>query len=183
MWIFIPLVIFTTLALSVLGTSFHIISAIPSINITSSSIPSVKLAYGGHTYEMLPFVTVKNDELKKLNFPRLADEYKPVVQMPSDKTFTFKFAKIPREVNAFGIDYDADTTEVSPLTKIGKYQFSFGKLFGIRTLEVRAIYDDGTYATYTALVDIKGTVNELGQNLGNQLNPVTNQSANPDIFS
>jgi hypothetical protein len=112
------------------------------------------LSYGGHTYEMLPFVVVDEDGVKKLNFPRLADEYKPAVKIPSDKTFTFEFTKMPREVNAFGIDYDADTTEVNPLVKIGKHQFSFGNLHGIRTLELRAIYDNGKYVTYTALVNI-----------------------------
>src|SRR6476619_1313709 len=92
---------------------------------------------------MLPFVVVHEDGVKKLNFPRLADEYKPAVKIPSDKTFTFEFAKMPREVNAFGIDYDADATEVNPLIKIGKLQFSFGNLHGTRTLELRAIYDNG----------------------------------------
>ena len=32
------------------------------------------LSYGGHTYEMLPFVVVDEVGVKKLNFPRLADE-------------------------------------------------------------------------------------------------------------
>ena len=40
---------------------------------------------------------------------------------------------MPREVNAFGNHvYDADTTEVNPLAEIGKHQFSFGNLHGIR---------------------------------------------------
>ncbi len=92
--------------------------------------------------------------------------------MPSDKTFSFQFAKTPREVNAFGIDYDADTTEVTPLGKIGKNQFAFGRLYGILTLEVRSIYDDGTYVTYTCLVDIKNAADTAG-----------NQVRNPNIFS
>lgn len=154
----------------------------PTTN-TTSDPPPVILAYGGHTYEMLPFVVVDQDGVKKLNFPHLADEYKPVVQIPSDKTFTFQFTKVPREVNAFGIDYDADTTEVSPLTKIGKFQFSFGGLSGIRTLEVRAIYDDGKYVTYTALVNIGKATNELGLALDRQSNSAGNKTINPDIFS
>jgi hypothetical protein len=32
---------------------------------------------------MLPFVVVDEDGVKKLNFPRLADEYKPLVQISS----------------------------------------------------------------------------------------------------
>ncbi len=77
--------------------------------------------------------------------------------MPSDKNFTFQFTNQPREINAFGIDYDADTTEVHPLIKTGKDQFTFGKVYGTLTLEVRAIFNDGIYATYTCLVDIKNT--------------------------
>ena len=132
---------------------------------------------------MLPFVVVDEDGVKKLNFPRLADEYKPAVKIPSDKAFTFEFTKMPREVNAFGIDYDADTTEVNPLVKIGKHQFSFGNLHGIRTLELRAIYDNGKYVTYTALVNIDKATNEIGAILDHQSNSTTNKTIIPDIFS
>jgi hypothetical protein len=99
------------------------------------------------------------------------DDYKPVVQMPSDKNFTFQYTKPPREINAFGIDYDADTTEVYPLIKTGKDQFTFGKVYGTLTLEVRAIFNNGIYATYTCLVDIKNTSADHG-----------NQSKATDIF-
>jgi len=150
---------------------------------TTSDTPPVMLSYGGHTYEMLPFVVVDEDGVKKLNFPRLADEYKPVVQIPSDKNFTFEFTKMPREVNAFGIDYDADTTEVNPLVKIGKHQFSFGNLHGIRTLELRAIYDNGKYVTYTALVNIDKATNEIGAILDHQSKSTANKTIIPDIFS
>ena len=148
-----------------------------------TDVPPVMLSYGGHTYEMLPFVVVDEDGVKKLNFPRLADEYKPAVKIPSDKTFTFEFTKMPREVNAFGIDYDADTTEVNPLIKIGKHQFSFGNLHGIRTLELRAIYDNGKYVTYTALVNIEKATNEIGAILDHPSNSTANKTIIPDIFS
>jgi hypothetical protein len=163
------------------NTTRHI--AIAAVPIKDPSLPSVKLAYANHTYEMLPFVVVNEDGVKKLNFPRLADEYKPAVNIPSDKTFTFEFTKMPREVNAFGIDYDADTTEVNPLVKIGKHQFSFGNLHGIRTLELRAIYDNGKYVTYTALVNIDKATNEIGSILDHQSNSTANKTIIPDIFS
>lgn len=130
---------------------------------------------------MLPFVVVDEDGVKKLNFPRLADEYKPLVQISSWTPFGFEFKNTPREINAFGIDYDADTTEVYPLNKIGKYQFSSGNLDGIFTVEVRAIYDDGRYVTYTGLVKIDNP--EGGQRGLNQQSPGNNQSALPNIFS
>jgi hypothetical protein len=151
-------------------------------NNTNSSLPSVKLVYENQSYDMLPFVVVDQNGVKKLNFPQLADEYKPLVTIPSDATFNIQFATKPREVNAFGIDYDADTTEVNPLTKIDKYQYSFGKLNGIYTLEVRAIYNDGKYVTYTGLVNVGKNTNEPG-NLGQQEIPSGNQTGIPDIFS
>ena len=182
--------LFNTLVLSQSGTHTHYISALPAKQLTNSTkavtttdVPPVMLSYGGHTYEMLPFVVVDEDGVKKLNFPRLADEYKPAVKIPSDKTFTFEFTKMPREVNAFGIDYDADTTEVNPLVKIGKHQFSFGNLHGIRTLELRAIYDNGKYVTYTALVNIDKATNEIGSILDHQSNSTANKTIIPDIFS
>jgi hypothetical protein len=183
-----------SLVLSQSGTHTHYISALPAKQLTNSTtagttartttdVPPVMLSYGGHTYEMLPFVVVDEDGVKKLNFPRLADEYKPAVKIPSDKTFTFEFTKMPREVNAFGIDYDADTTEVNPLMKIGKHQCSFGKLHGIRTLELRAIYDNGKYVTYTALVNIEKATNEIGAILDHPSNSTANKTIIPDIFS
>jgi hypothetical protein len=182
--------LFNTLVLSQSGTHTHYISALPAKQLTNSTkagtttdVPPVMLSYGGHTYEMLPFVVVDEDGVKKLNFPRLADEYKPAVKIPPDKTFTFEFTKMPREVNAFGIDYDADTTEVNPLIKIGKHQFSFGNLHGIRTLELRAIYDNGKYVTYTALVNIDKATNEIGAILDHPSNSTANKTIIPDIFS
>jgi hypothetical protein len=182
--------LFNTLVLSQSGIHTHYISALPAKQLTNSTkagttndVPPVMLSYGGHTYEMLPFVVVDEDGVKKLNFPRLADEYKPAVKIPSDKTFTFEFTKMPREVNAFGIDYDADTTEVNPLIKIGKHQFSFGNLHGIRTLELRAIYDNGKYVTYTTLVNIDKATNEIGTILDHPSNSTANKTIIPDIFS
>ena len=117
-------------------------------------IPPVKLAYGGHTYEMLPFVTVEGDQVRKLNFPQLPDDFKPVVKLPSEGTFNFDFSEKPRETNAFVIDYDADITAISPVNNLGKNRYSINDVYGPKTLEVRAIYADGKYVTYTLLIDI-----------------------------
>jgi hypothetical protein len=135
------------------NTTRHI--AIAAVPIKDPSLPSVKLAYANHTYEMLPFVVVNEDGVKKLNFPRLPDDYKPVVNISSNSSFSVEFTKKPREVNAFLVDYDADTTEISPLTRLGKSEFGLGNLYGLRTVEVRAIFDDGRYVTYTCLANIQ----------------------------
>lgn len=153
--ILLPLLTIITLILYVSG--LDITPAMSATNNMNSTIPSVKMIYANHSYDMLPFVVLNEEGVKKLNFPHLPDQYKPEVVMASDKNFTFQFSKTPREINAFGIDYEADTTEVTPLTKTGKNQFTFGNVHGILTLEVRSIYDDGSYVTYTCLVDIKNT--------------------------
>ena len=107
---------------------------------TDIKIPPVKLSYGGHTYEMLPFVMVEGDQVKKLNFPQLPDDFQPVVKLPSEGTFNFDFSEKPRETNAFVIDYDADITAISPVNNLGKNRYSVNDVYGPKTLEVRAIY-------------------------------------------
>jgi hypothetical protein len=72
---------------------------------------------------------------------------------------------------------------VNPLIKIGKHQFSFGNLHGIRTLELRAIYENGKYVTYTALVNIEKATNEIGAILDHSSNSTGNKTIIPDIFS
>jgi hypothetical protein len=101
-------------------SGLDITPAMSATNNMNSTIPSVKMIYANHSYDMLPFIVLNEEGVKKLNFPHLPDQYKPEVVMASDKNFTFQFSKTPREINAFGIDYEADTTEVTPLTKTGK---------------------------------------------------------------
>ena len=147
------IIILLSLVYSLSNTTNHRAIAVDPIQ--DPSLPSVKLAYSNHTYDMLPFVVVTEDGVKKLNFPHLPDEYKPVVNISSNSSFSVEFTKKPREVNAFLVDYDADTTEISPLTRLGKSEFGLGNLYGLRTIEVRAIFDDGKYITYTCLADIQ----------------------------
>ena len=152
---------------SLSNTSSHRAIAVDPIQ--DPSLPSVKLVYANHTYDMLPFVVVTEDGVKKLNFPRLPDDYKPVVNISSNSSFSVDFTKKPQEVNAFLIDYDADTTEITPLTRLGNAEFELGNLYGLRTVEVRAIFDDGRYVTYTCLADIqKPIVEGYGLPRGNQ---------------
>jgi hypothetical protein len=114
----------------------------------------VKLIYGKKSYEMLPFVVIKDQKTEKLNFPADAEGEPPVAKIPSTDTIGFKFSSSPREKSAYLIDYDADSYEISQLNKVDENKFSFTNFFGLKTLEVRAIYPDGTYATYTALIDV-----------------------------
>jgi hypothetical protein len=58
-------------------------------------------------------------------------------------------------MNAFFVDYDADTTEMTPLNRVGKNQFSFADIYGLKTLELRVIFPDGKYVTYTCLIEVK----------------------------
>src|SRR5213594_3775878 len=124
-------------------------------SIQDSHVPIAKMVYNSKSYEMSPFVVVENEQLKRLNFPQLPDDFPPVVQIPSDQSISFSFLTKPREINAFFVDYDADTTEMTPLKRIGKNQFSFADVSGPNTLELRVIYPDGKYVTYTCLIEVK----------------------------
>jgi hypothetical protein len=121
----------------------------------NSDVPIAKMVYNSKSYEMSPFVVVENEDLKRINFPHLPDDFQPVVQIPSDENISFSFITKPREMNAFFIDYDADTTEMTPLNRVGKNQFSFADVYGPNTLELRVIFPDGKYVTYTCLIEVK----------------------------
>ncbi len=124
-------------------------------NIKDSDVPVAKMVYKNRSYEMSPFIVVENEDLKRLNFPQLPDDSQPVVQISPDDTISFSFLTKPREMNAFFVDYDADTTEMTPLHRVGKNHFSFDDVNGPNTLELRVIYPDGKYVTYTCLIEVK----------------------------
>ena len=124
-------------------------------NIQDSDVPVAKMVYKNKSYEMSPFVVVENDDLKRLNFPQLPDDSQPVAQISSDEYISFNLLTKPREMNAFFVDYDADTTEMTPLHRVGKNLFSFEDVYGPNTLELRVIYPDGKYVTYTCLIEVK----------------------------
>lgn len=157
-----------------------------------NSVPIAKMVYNSKSYEMSPFVVVENDDLKRLNFPQLADDFQPVAQISPNDNISFTFLTKPREMNAFFVDYDADTTEMTPLHRVGKNQFSFTDVYGPNTLELRVIYPDGKYVTYTCLIEVmKPEVKEvsLDSNLVSDNNDMMNsndksypptQSYNPD---
>jgi hypothetical protein len=131
---------------------------LPEPNVNNNP-PVVKLVFNGNFYDMLPFIVVRENELKRLNFPQDADGGDvPIDKLPkmsSNDQISFIFATKPREINAYAIDYDADTTEMTPLKRIGEYQFELGGINGIKTLELRVIYPNGMYATYTLLFNIE----------------------------
>ena len=161
--------------------------------IQENSVPIAKMIYNSKSYEMLPFIVVENEDLKRLNFPQLADDFQPVAQISPDDNISFSFLTKPREMNAFFVDYDADTTEMTPLHRVGKNQFSFTDVYGPNTLELRVIYPDGKYVTYTCLIEVmKPEVKEvsLDSNLVSDNNDMMNsndnsypatQSYNPDF--
>jgi len=153
------------------------------------NIPAVKLSYQGHTYAMLPFVVVEGNDVKKINFPQLPDDFQPVVSIPQGQSFSVAFDSKPRETNALVIDYDADVTAVSPVNKLGTNSFSVSDVSGPRTLEIRAIYPDDRYVTYTLLIDFgKSQALSLANSpenpqAGNEMNGKNVQSVNPNYES
>jgi hypothetical protein len=132
------------------------------------NVPVAKMVYQNKSYEMSPFVVMENENLERINFPQLPDDYEPVVTISPEDTISFSFITKPREINAFFIDYDADTTEMTPLHRVGKSQFSFGDVYGSKTLELRVIYPDGKYVTYTCLIEVdKPEVQEVALDSSN----------------
>ena len=118
------------------------------------NVPVAKMVYQNKSYEMSPFVVMDNENLERINFPHLPDDFEPEVTISPEDPISFSFLTKPREINAFFIDYDADTTEMTPLHRVGKTQFSFGDVYGPNTLELRVIYPDGKYVTYTCLIEV-----------------------------
>ena len=125
-----------------------------SSNKMEVNVPVAKMVYQNKSYEMSPFVVMDNDNLERINFPHLPDDFEPEVTISPDDSISFTFLTKPREINAFFVDYDADTTEMTPLHRVGKTQFSFGDVYGPNTLELRVIYPDGKYVTYTCLIEV-----------------------------
>jgi hypothetical protein len=57
---------------------------------------------------------------------------------------------------------------MTPLHRVGKTQFSFGDVYGPNTLELRVIYPDGKYVTYTCLIEVdKPEVKEVALDSSN----------------
>ena len=64
--------------------------------IQENSVPVAKMVYNNKSYEMSPFVVVENEDLKRLNFPQLADDFQPIAQISPDDNISFKlFDKTP----------------------------------------------------------------------------------------
>ena len=120
-----------------------------------TNVPVAKMFYQNKSYEMSPFVIMENEKLERINFPHLPDDFEPEVTISPEDSITFSFVTKPREINAFFVDYDADTTEMTPLHRVGKTQFSFADVYGPNTLELRVIYPDGKYVTYTCLIEVE----------------------------
>lgn len=119
------------------------------------NVPVAKMVYQNKSYEMPPFVVMENENLERINFPHLPDDFVPEVTISPEDSISFSFITKPREINAFFVDYDADTTEMTPLHRVGKTQFSFADVYGPNTLELRVIYPDGKYVTYTCLIEVE----------------------------
>jgi hypothetical protein len=139
-----------------------------SSNKMEANVPVAKMVYQNKSYEMSPFVVMENENLQRINFPHLPDDFEPEVSISPDDSISFSFITKPREINAFFVDYDADTTEMTPLHRVGKTQFSFGDVYGPNTLELRVIYPDGKYVTYTCLIEVqKPKVQEVAMDSSN----------------
>ncbi len=148
-------------------------------NKMETSVPVAKMVYQNKSYEMSPFVVMENENLERINFPHLPDDFEPEVTISQEDSISFSFMTKPREINAFFVDYDADTTEMTPLHRVGKTQFSFADVYGPKTLELRVIYPDGKYVTYTCLIEVeKPEVKEVALDSSNISTMSTDDNTN-----
>jgi hypothetical protein len=46
-------------------------------NVQNSDVPVAKMVYKNKSYEMSPFIVVENEDLKRINFPQLPDDFQP----------------------------------------------------------------------------------------------------------
>ncbi len=118
-------------------------------------IPQVKCKYNGQEYLMNPHLIDEEQNISRVDFPELPDNYEPVMTIEGGETVSMEFdGDKPAELQAFLVDYDADVTETYPLNKINENTFEVTKT-GIKTLEAVATFDDDTQVSYTLLVDVE----------------------------
>jgi hypothetical protein len=67
-------------------------------------------------------IASEDQEVSRMDFPNLQDNYQAVMIVEEGRTVTIEFDSIkPSEINALHVDYDVDVTETCPLKKVSEY--------------------------------------------------------------
>jgi len=121
---------------------------------SEDEIPTLKCIINNHEYMMIPTIHSSEGSVKTINSPELPDEVQPAFKVGVGEKMSMEFSEKPTSVSVFLVDYDADTPQVTPQKVTDIENAELVGPPGIRNLEVRAIYPNGEYTTYTKLIEI-----------------------------
>ena len=62
-----------------------------SSNKMETNVPVAKMVYQNKSYEMAPFVVMENENLQRINFPHLPDDFEPEVTISPEDSISFSF--------------------------------------------------------------------------------------------
>ncbi|GKS62247.1 hypothetical protein YTPLAS21_17050 [Candidatus Nitrosocosmicus sp.] len=143
----------------------------------SSELPKASLLYNGGISDLKPSLTVKDNLMKKIQFPEDEHEFEfnsLIYAINRGDKISFDFEEEPARVDAFLIDYETDYTTLWALEKSSTGEFTANTPSpGLYNLDVHAIYPDGEYVSYSKLVNVV----DNNQNLLS-LTPQSNQCGN-----
>ncbi|MGD9673182.1 MAG: hypothetical protein AB7U98_06870 [Candidatus Nitrosocosmicus sp.] len=143
----------------------------------SSELPKASLLYNGGVSDLKPSLTVKDNLMKKIQFPEDEHEFEfnsLIYAINRGDKLSFDFEEEPARVDAFLIDYETDYTTLWALEKSSTGEFTANTPSpGLYNLDVHAIYPDGEYVSYSKLVNVV----DNNQNLLS-LTPQSNQCGN-----
>jgi len=143
----------------------------------SSELPKASLLYNGGVSDLKPSLTVKDNLMKKMQFPEDEHEFEfnsLIYAINRGDKLSFDFEEEPARVDAFLIDYETDYTTLWALEKSSTGEFTANTPSpGLYNLDVHAIYPDGEYVSYSKLVNVV----DNNQNLLS-LTPQSNQCGN-----
>ena len=167
-----------TSAFIVFMISSALISVSPvTVLAQSSELPKASLLYNGGVSDLKPSLTVKDNLMKKIQFPEDEHEFEfnsLIYAINRGDKISFDFEEEPARVDAFLTDYETDYTTLWALEKSSTGEFTANTPSpGLYNLDVHAIYPDGEYVSYSKLVNVV----DNNQNLLS-LTPQSNQCGN-----
>lgn len=117
-------------------------------------VPDVYCLYENREYKMKPFIYESDggDE-NMISYPDLPDHVSPVISLEKGETMTVRSDEEPKDMTAYLVDYEGDTTETYALEEEGNNTFKLEPA-GLQTFEVHAKFLDGRDISYTVLTEV-----------------------------
>jgi hypothetical protein len=117
-------------------------------------VPDVYCLYENREYKMKPFI-YKSDggDENMISYPDLPDHVSPVISLEKGETMTIRSDEEPKDMTAYLVDYEGDTTETYALEEEDNNTFKLEPA-GLQTFEVHAKFLDGRDISYTVLTEV-----------------------------